>query len=178
MRHVNDPQRQLLQMLQLRRHVGLQLNTAAKHQIFREDKTKEGFVGAGPAVAGPAPFFRAAGSRPARSDLGRGAACCAPACHNVSPANACIVRSPPVKTHASGTPADLRNDRTAAYPISITATSITSHRKISCVSVHGRGSTQSVFVSSGPSCPATATNCAAFTRRAKSYSAPSARSCP
>jgi hypothetical protein len=43
MRHVNDSQRQLLQMLQLRRHIRLQLSLAAKRQFFREGKTKKSF---------------------------------------------------------------------------------------------------------------------------------------
>ena len=193
MRHVNDPQRQLLQMLQLRRHIRLQLRAAYKERVFPEVKTKKNNRSVSKGRVSDPPFFFVSHdrflvgallvNRPAGRFIlrfgGAESKGCAPACHNVSPANACIGRSPPAETHATGTPADFRNDRTAAYPISITATSSTNHRKISCVSVHCRGSTQSAFTTSGPNCPTSAAaSCVAFTRRAKSYSAPSARSCP
>src|ERR1700691_2321795 len=60
MRHVNDSQPQLLQMLYLRRDVGLQLRARYKQRVFREVKTKESFrgtVGVGAAGAGPPLLF-------------------------------------------------------------------------------------------------------------------------
>lgn len=178
-------------MLQLRRHLRLQLNFVAKRQVCWKFETRESLrvtVGAG---LRPALFFalhkfrRSRGvafvaallvNRPDRaihpeipqrgieglrlSLPQRQPAIVAQAIPPVRRAYSLpgiafylidlTRRSRPAKTQASGTPADFRKDLTAAYPSKITATSSTSHRKISCVSVQGRGSTHSAFTTSGP----------------------------